>query len=71
MPKPTLDELHARLGTQPAPYIDDYCAERQGHAVPCGNCGKLVVRDRKPTKRDPAPVRCGECRPRPPLEMQR
>ncbi len=43
MPKPTLDELHARLGTQPAQYIDDFCAERQGYPVPCVGCGKLVV----------------------------
>jgi len=71
MTKPTLDELHARLGTQPAEYIEEYCREHHAHAVPCGICGKLTVLDRKPTKRQLAAVRCGDCDPRPPLEMQR
>jgi hypothetical protein len=71
MPKPTLAELHAQFGTQPAPYIDDYCAERQGYPVRCPARGKLTILDHKPTKRDPAPARCGECAPQPPLKGQR
>lgn len=64
MAKRTLDELYALLGTQPAEYLDDYLREKGAYLVACTACGRRCVVERKPTKREVATWRCGECAPR-------
>lgn len=73
MPRRTLDDLYREHGTQPAQYVDDFVREQGGRLVTCVECGRqYVIAARKPTQRDLAGWRCGECAPREatPLEVQ-
>lgn len=68
--QPDLAELFARHGTQSAIYVEDYIREKGAHRVACTVCGCSFLVAAKPTKREVATWRCGECSPRPVTPME-